>query len=86
MNDSRITVNVALRLSGRMTWRKLHPGAALEPAGSKYSSGIDRMPAMKITVAMPTPFQTSTSATDSSAMLGSVSQPGRRGRRRRGPG
>ncbi len=34
------------------------------------------MPAMKISVAMPTPFQTSTAATLQSASAGSVSQPG----------
>ena len=34
------------------------------------------MPAMKMSVAMPTPFQMSTPATVSSAMLGSVYQPG----------
>ena len=31
------------------------------------------MPAMKITIARPTPFQTSTRATDSTAICGSVS-------------
>ena len=54
MNDSRITVNVAFRLSGRMTCRNRDPGRRRRAAtASKYSSGIDRMPAMKITIAMP---------------------------------
>ena len=70
MNDSRITVKVAFRLSGRMTCRNLTQAPPSSRAASKYSSGIERIPAMKMTRAMPTPFQTSTMATDRSAMLG----------------
>ena len=60
MNDSRITVNVAFRLSGTMMCRKRVPSPPSKRAASLYSSGIDRIPAMKMTSAMPTPFQTST--------------------------
>ena len=76
MNDSRITVKVALRLSGTMTCRNLAHAPPSSSTASMYSSGMDRMPAMKMTSAMPTPFQTSTNATESSAKLGSVSHDG----------
>src|SRR5215211_7180997 len=77
INARMITVVVAGLDSGRMTrqnrWTAEAPSVA---AASKYSRGIETIPAMKITVASPTPFQTSTRATDSSAYLGSTSQAG----------
>ena len=54
-------------------WNAEAPSTA---EASKYSRGIETIPAMKITVASPTPFQTSTRATESSANLGSTSQAG----------
>ncbi len=57
----------------RNRWKALAPSTL---AASKYSFGIETMPAMKIRVASPTPFQTSTIATDSSAVFGSTSQAG----------
>ena len=76
MNDSRMTAKVALRDSGTVTWRNFAQAPPSSLTASLYSSGIDRMPAMKMTSAMPTPFQTSTNATDSSAIDGSVSHCG----------
>ena len=58
-------------------WRKVVSDEAPSTrAASKYSRGIETIPAMKMTVASPTPFHTSTSATESSAYLGSTSQAG----------
>ena len=77
INARMITVVVAGLDSGRMMrqnrWTAEAPSVA---AASKYSRGIETIPAMKITVASPTPFQTSTRATDSRANLGSTSQAG----------
>ena len=53
-----------------MTCRNRTHAPPSRRAASKYSSGIDRIPAMKMTSAIPTPFQTSTKATDRSAMPG----------------
>ena len=41
MNDSRMTVNVAFRLSGTMTWRKRAQAPPSRRTASVYSSGID---------------------------------------------
>jgi hypothetical protein len=72
-----ITVVIAGRDSGRMIFQNRWTAVAPSTEdASKYSRGIETIPAMKITVASPTPFQTSTSATDSRANLGSTSQAG----------
>ena len=72
-----MTVAVARRTSGRVMLRKIDQAPAPSiRAASKYSFGIATMPAMKISVAMPTPFQMSTPATVSRARFGSVYQPG----------
>jgi hypothetical protein len=72
-----ITVAIAGRDSGRTMCQNLRNAEAPSTAdASKYSRGIETMPAMKITVARPTPFHTSTSATESNAKLGSTSQAG----------
>ena len=58
-----MTVAVAPRESGIVIVRKVFQGPAPSIlAASKYSCGMATMPAMKMSVAMPTPFQMSTAA------------------------
>ena len=77
ISDRMITVVIAGLDSGRTMCQNLRNAEAPSTAeASKYSRGIETIPAMKITVARPTPFHTSTRATDSRANLGSTSQAG----------
>src|SRR5258707_13963402 len=76
INDNKITVKDALRLKGKITCRNATQVPPSSLAASKYSTGIDKMPAMNITIAKPIPFHTSTSATENNASLGFPNQSG----------
>ena len=78
-----ITVAIAGRVSGSVMFLKIDAEPAPSTrAASKYSAGIAAMPAMKISVAMPTNFQMSMPATVSKRQV-RVRQPTGTLRRRR---
>ena len=75
INESRMTVKVALRDKGRDDVAEFDPGTPLERGGVKvFGTGIEVMPAIKMSTAMPTPRQTSMSPTEKIARSGLPNQ------------